>query len=139
MFCTSSHLSRISLVLDKSVTHFWIWFRNGALYLPPTIQLTKQLSAQKCVELFKMIMMMISTMMNMKQTCLKAESQVPSGCPQLGRPRYQIMTTIMNYDENGVDGYDTKPRVTMTIIDGVRCGSNTSNHSKKPLEDEYSF
>ena len=33
MFCTNSHLSRISLVFDKSVTHFWIWFRNGALYL----------------------------------------------------------------------------------------------------------
>ena len=50
-----------------------------------------------------------------------------------------MASLIMNVDENGVDGYDTKPRVTMTIIDGVRCGSNTSNHSKKPIEDELSF
>ena len=56
----------------------------------------------------------------MKQTCWKEESQAPSGCPQLGRPIYQIMTTVMNDDENGVDGYDTELTVTMTIIGGIR-------------------
>ena len=33
MFWTSSHRSRISLVLDRSLTHFWMSFLKGALYL----------------------------------------------------------------------------------------------------------
>ena len=92
-FCTQSQRSRISFVFDKSVTHFWICFLKGALYLWYIYVIGNQWPLRKINSTCSMF------------TCWTEATQESWDCPQPDRQSRLLcphVTTIPPWNETNL-------------------------------------